>query len=90
MGQTGDSIVNQVVDPAGTTPGDVKLQPVSGQDRRSANRTRDDADWESKVLGRLNGRLHALPADSKPDDPTLGWEATVLDVLRKRIERESK
>jgi hypothetical protein len=61
------------------------------QERRSASRTRDDADWESKVIGRLNGRLHQLPtADPRNDDPTLGWEATVLDVLRKRIERESK
>lgn len=54
-------------------------------ERRRADRTADDADWESKVVGRLNGRLHDLPAGS--DQPSLGWESSVLDVLRKRIEK---
>jgi hypothetical protein len=54
-------------------------------ERRRADRTDDDTDWESKVLGRLNGRLHDLPADA--DQPSLGWESSVLDVLRKRIEK---
>ena len=54
-------------------------------ERRRAERTRDDAGWESKVVGRLNGRLNELPSS---DDPSqLGWEASVLDVLRKRIEK---
>lgn len=54
-------------------------------DRRSANRTGDDADWESKVLGRVRSHLREAA-----DQPTLGWEATVLDTLRRKIERESK
>jgi hypothetical protein len=60
-------------------------QPI---ERRRADRTRDDADWESKVLGRLNGRLHQMPApETNGEPPNLGWESSVLDVLRKRIEK---
>lgn len=55
-------------------------------ERRRADRTGNDADWESKVVGRLNGRLQDLPAET--DQPSLGWESTVLDVLRKRIEKD--
>jgi len=40
-------------------------------ERRSANRTRDDADWESKVIGRLGGRLRNLPVDG---EEKIGWE----------------
>ena len=53
-------------------------------ERRSANRTRDDADWESKVVGRLGGRLRNLPVDG---EEKIGWETSVLDTLRRRIER---
>ena len=54
-------------------------------ERRSVERTRDDAGWESKVVGRLSGRLSELPTSDDP--PQLGWEGAVLDVLRKRIEK---
>jgi hypothetical protein len=57
-------------------------------ERRATSRTRDDADWESKVIGRLNGRLHQLPATDGDNPPGIGWESSVLDVLRKRIERK--
>jgi hypothetical protein len=61
------------------------------KERRSADRTPDDASWESKVLARVSGRLHER-ANAGPavDEPVLGWEATVLDTLRERIEKESK
>jgi hypothetical protein len=58
-------------------------------DRRGPNRTRDDADWESKVLGRVRAHLQNLP-EATDNPQTLGWEATVLDTLRRKIERESK
>jgi hypothetical protein len=58
-------------------------------DRRGPNRTREDADWESKVLGRVRTHLRALPEEPK-DAPALGWESAVLDTLRRKIERESK
>ena len=60
-------------------------------ERRSANRTADNAGWESKVLGRLSGRLQERAADrAAKDEPTVGWESTVLDTLRRRIERAPK
>jgi hypothetical protein len=64
-------------------------QKAPEHDRRKPNRTRDDADWESKVLGRVSSHLRDIPADDA-DHPSLGWETTVLDTLRRRIERESK
>jgi hypothetical protein len=54
-------------------------------DRRSVERTSDDADWESKVLARVSARLQERSAAG--DEPSLGWESTVLDTLRKRIEQ---
>jgi hypothetical protein len=59
-------------------------------ERRSADRTSDDTDWESKVLARVSGRLQERAEAAATDEPALGWEATVLDALRRRIERESK
>jgi hypothetical protein len=59
-------------------------------ERRSAARTSDDAGWESKVLARVSSRLQERSNSVAVDEPVLGWEATVLDVLRRRIERESK
>ena len=58
-------------------------------DRRGPDRPRDEMDWESKVIGRVGGHLRNLPKDD-PENPTLGWEAEVLDTLRRKIERESK
>jgi hypothetical protein len=58
-------------------------------DRRSAGRSRDDADWESKVIGRIGSRLRNL-SKAEADHPELGWEAQVLDTLRKRIESGPK
>ena len=58
-------------------------------DRRGPNRTRDDADWESKVLGRVKTHLRSLPEETG-DTSVLGWESAVLDSLRRKIERESK
>lgn len=52
------------------------------RDRRSVNRDRN-ANWESKTVGRVLGRLRNLPAEK--DQPTSGWESAVLDTLRKRI-----
>jgi hypothetical protein len=60
-------------------------------ERRSADRTSDDAGWEAKVLARVSNRLRDSTSKSAAtDDPILGWEATVLDTLRKKIEQESK
>jgi hypothetical protein len=59
-------------------------------ERRSVERTSDDASWESKVLARVSGRLQERASGDTADEPVLGWEATVLDTLRRRIERESK
>jgi hypothetical protein len=60
-------------------------------ERRSADRTSDDTDWESKVLARVSGRLQERANEiAAQGEPELGWEATVLDSLRKRIEKESK
>ena len=69
----------------------VENPAISGvdRDRRSSTRTREDADWESKVLGRVGGHLRNLP-DIDTDHPNLGWETTVLDTLRRRIERGPK
>jgi hypothetical protein len=54
-------------------------------ERRSLERTSDDADWESKVLARVSSRLQEH--SGRIDEPSLGWESTVLDTLRKRIEQ---
>jgi hypothetical protein len=59
-------------------------------ERRRADRTADDTDWESKVLARVSGRLQERASGAAGDEPVLGWEATVLDTLRQRIEKESK
>ncbi len=60
-------------------------------ERRSANRTPDDADWESKVIARVNSRLQQRTYDgTAADEPTLGWESTVLDTLRRRTEQGPK
>jgi len=59
-------------------------------ERRSADRTSDDTDWESKVLARVSGRLREKVDGAAAGEPVLGWEATVLDALRRRIEKESK
>ena len=60
-------------------------------ERRSAQRASEDTGWESKVLARMSGRLQERAnAAAVADEPVLGWEATVLDTLRRRIERESK
>ena len=59
-------------------------------ERRRAERTSDDAGWESKVLARVSGRLQERANGGSADEPVLGWEATVLDTLRRRIEQESK
>ena len=58
-------------------------------ERRSADRPSDDADWESKVLARVSGRLQERDK-SGGEEPALGWESSVLDILRQRIEKESK
>ena len=59
-------------------------------ERRRRDRA-DDLDWESKVIGRLHGRLQHLPMRDATDQPVdssnVSWEAGVLDVLRRRIER---
>jgi hypothetical protein len=69
----------------------MKMPSPPPTERRSAERTSDDADWESKVLARVSGRLQERACDSAAhSEPALGWEATVLDVLRRRIEKESK
>jgi len=54
-------------------------------ERRREDRGSDELGWESKVVGRLNRRLHDLP--SSDDQAQLGWEGAVLDVLRRRIEK---
>jgi hypothetical protein len=60
-------------------------------ERRRTERSNDDAGWESKVLARVSGRLQERANQSAgKDEPVLGWEATVLDTLRQRIEREPK
>jgi hypothetical protein len=61
-------------------------KPVDPE-RRSPNRTRDDADWESKVLGRVSGRLKTLQNQTENDQTNAGWESSVLDALRRKIER---
>jgi hypothetical protein len=58
-----------------------------GVERRGLSRIGDDADWESKVLGRIHGRVRELSAEVPNDRPSIGWETSVLDVLRRRIER---
>ena len=68
-----------------SAPPEQAKQDTPFVERRSVERTRDDAGWESKVVGRLNGRLNELPASDDPSE--LGWESAVLDVLRKRIEK---
>lgn len=55
-------------------------------ERRSQDREQD-LDWESKVIGRLGGRLKNLPAEDSLNTDNAGWEASVLDTLRRRIER---
>ena len=57
-------------------------------ERRSQDRDRD-ADWESKTVGRVLGRLRNLPPQNGDQTPD-GWESTVLDTLRKRIEDDLK
>ena len=59
-------------------------------ERRSADRAGDNAGWESKVLARVSGRLQERASHATGEEPALGWEATVLDTLRQRIEKESK
>lgn len=68
-------------------PPDQTSHQAANGERRGAERTPDDANWEAKVIGRMNGRLHNLPPAA---DQEVGWESSVLDVLRKRIEKESK
>jgi hypothetical protein len=46
--------------------------------------------WESKVLARVSGRLQDQSKTGAVGESVLGWEAGVLDILRQRIERESK
>ncbi|HTE42373.1 MAG TPA: hypothetical protein VK629_16235 [Steroidobacteraceae bacterium] len=53
-------------------------------ERRSEVRADEEGDWESRALARVSGHLRSLP--DEPQQP-LGWEQTVLDVLRRRIER---
>ena len=64
--------------------------PVGYERRRFDRKTgapNADLDWESKALARVRGHLKEVPATDTGDQPKLGWEATVLDVLRRRIER---
>ena len=63
-------------------------QPIT--ERRSADRTTDAVNWESKVLARVSGRLQERANNGTVDEPKLGWESSVLDVLRKRIEQGPK
>ena len=58
------------------------------QERRSPDRTRDDADWETKVLGRVRSRVRKLTDEGK--SATGGWESEVVDRLRRKIDRDSK
>jgi len=57
--------------------------PQTAIERRAASRASDALDWESKALARVSEHVRTAPAQ----DDRLGWEQTVLDVLRKRIER---
>jgi hypothetical protein len=43
----------------------------------------DASDWESRALARVTGHLRNLPDEAQQP---LGWEQTVIDVLRRRIE----
>jgi len=54
-------------------------------ERRRSDRSRDDTDWESKVLARVGSRVRELEQGAE-----LGWEAEVVDKLRRRIRRDAK
>ena len=59
-----------------------------GHDRRSSDRTADDADWEAKVLGRVSRRVAEISDPSGDGEaPDLGWEQKSVELLRDRIKR---
>lgn len=61
------------------------------QDRRSPDRTAEDAGWEAKVLGRLSRRVtEVLDAAAGTEAPDLGWEQKSLELLRSRLKGTSE
>ena len=60
--------------------------PAAPVERRKSERTSDDADWESKVLGRIGNRVRDLTSQ-QPEGTSFGWESAALDALRRRIEQ---
>ena len=60
------------------------------RERRSTDRTAEDAGWEAKVLGRLSRRVTETiesPSIGEPED--FGWEQKSVEVLRSRMKRDS-
>jgi hypothetical protein len=54
--------------------------------RRRVDGGQDDADWETKALDRVRSHLDTLHSDDETTR-SLGWESSILDALRRKIER---
>ncbi|MBC7984928.1 MAG: hypothetical protein H7Y02_13860 [Candidatus Obscuribacterales bacterium] len=55
-------------------------KPAPLTERRSAERVPDDADWETKVMARVRGRLRRAPAEA--DDVSAEAESQQPDSTR--------
>jgi hypothetical protein len=59
-------------------------KPPIEVERRSRERVADDADWETKVLARIRGKLRRGADESVPQSDSANWEEQVAAMIKAR------
>jgi len=59
-----------------------------GIERRSRERVADDADWETKVLARVRGKLRRVPDQEGASADN--WEEQVAASIKDRLDKPSE
>ena len=59
-----------------------------GIERRSRERVADDADWETKVLARVRGKLKRVP--DQAGAPADNWEEHVAATMQDRLDKRDE
>jgi hypothetical protein len=59
-------------------------KPPIEVERRSRERVADDADWETKVLARIRGKLRRGADESVPQSDSANWEEQVAAKIKAR------